>query len=431
MTRVRRFGRDAFRSLHQRNFRLYFVGQIVSVSGTWMQGLAQAWLVLELTGSGVALGITTALQFLPMLLLGGFGGVIADRFDKRRLLLGTNAAAALLAVALGVLAAFDLAAVWNVYVLALLLGFVNAIDNPARQTFVLEMVGPENLQNAVSLNSVVMNAARVVGPGLGGLLIASVGVTLCFFVNAASYVAVIAALLMMDSRSLIRTPTVARRSGQLREGYRYVWSTPELRTLLLMMATIGTLAFNFHVILPLLATRELGAGAGAFGGLTSVLGAGAVIGGLSTATLTSISYRRLLWLAGLLGVSILAVAVAPTLPLVVVTLFVMGVAAFAFIATANATLQLTATAEMRGRVMALYAIAFLGTTPIGSPLVGWIAEQFGPRVALAVGGVATLVATDLARRALRRHRRAERADAGDAAVGASVAIDQESVARVA
>jgi len=431
VTRVRRFGRDAFRSLRQRNFRLYFIGQIVSVSGTWMQGLAQAWLVLELTGSGVALGITTALQFLPMLLLGGFGGVIADRFDKRRLLLATNGAAALLAIALGVLAAFDLAAVWNVYVLALLLGFVNAIDNPARQTFVLEMVGPENLQNAVSLNSVVMNAARVVGPGLGGLLIAGVGVTLCFFVNAASYVAVITALLLMDTRALVRTPTVARRRGQLREGYRYVWSTPELRTLLLMMATIGTLAFNFHVVLPLLATRELGAGAGAFGGLTSVLGAGAVIGGLSTATFTSISHRRLLWLAAVLGVSILAVAAAPTLPLVVLTLFVMGVAAFAFIATANATLQLTAVAEMRGRVMALYAIAFLGTTPIGSPLIGWIAEQFGPRVALAVGGVATLIATEFARRSLRRQHRDADAPGSGPIERAVPDVLEETVARVA
>jgi MFS family permease len=402
MTRVRRLGRDTFRSLRQRNFRLYFAGQIVSVSGTWMQGIAQAWLVLDLTGSGVALGVTTALQFAPMLLLGGFGGVIADRFDKRHLLLATNTAAAILAVALGVLVAADLAAVWNVYLLALLLGFVNAVDNPARQTFVLEMVGPANLQNAVSLNSVVMNVSRVVGPAIGGLLIASVGLTACFFVNAASYLAVLGALAAMDVGALLPTPTVERRRGQLVEGYRYVWSTPELRALLLMMAAIGTIAFNFNVVLPLLATRDFGTGAGGFGALTAVLGAGAVVGALSTASLRTVSYPRLCALAGVLGVSILAVAAAPTLPLVVVALFAMGVAAFAFVSSANSTLQLTAAPEMRGRVMALYAIAFLGTTPIGSPAVGWIAEAGGPRTALAVGGLVSLVAAAAAARALGR-----------------------------
>ena len=396
MTRVRRFGRDAFRSLRIRNYRLYFVGQIVSVSGTWMQGIAQAWLVLRLTGSGVSLGITTALQFAPMLVLGGWGGVVADRLDKRRLLIATQVAAASLALTLGLIAGLGAARVWNVYLLAFLLGVVNVFDNPARQTFVLEMVGREDLQNAVSLNSVVMNSSRVVGPAIGGMLIATVGLTVCFFVNAASYLAVIAALLAMDGSALMRLPTVARARGQLREGYRYVWSDRALRTPLLLMAVIGTLAFNFHVLVPLLATREFGTGAGGFGGLTAVLGAGAVVGGLSVSTLRTVSYRRLIVLAGLLGVTILASAAAPTLELEVVALFVMGAAAFAFVATANTTLQLTAAPEMRGRVMALYAIAFLGTTPIGSPLVGWIAEVAGPRVAIAVGGVATLAATAVA-----------------------------------
>jgi MFS family permease len=229
--------------------------------------------------------------------------------------------------------------------------------------------------------------------------------------NAASYLAVLAALLAMDVRALVPTPTVDRRPGQLVEGYRYVWSTPELRTLLLMMAAIGTASFNFNVVLPLLATREFGTGAGGFGALTAVLGAGAVVGGLSTATLRTVSYTRLCTLAGALGVSIVGVAAAPTMPLLVVALFLMGLVAFAFVSSANSTLQLTSAPEMRGRVMALYAIAFLGTTPIGSPIVGWIAEVAGPRSALAAGGFVSLLAAAAAFRALRRRAPARAAAA--------------------
>jgi predicted MFS family arabinose efflux permease len=278
------------------------------------------------------------------------------------------------------------------YVFSVLLGFVNVIDNPARQTFVMEMVGREELPNAVGLNSVVMNSSRVVGPAIGGIVIESVGLAPCFFFNAVSYLAVLLALWMMRADQLRPVAIVPRAKGQLREGFRYVWSDRMVRTPLLMMAVIGTLAFNFQVVIPLISTDTFGLGAGGFGGLTSAMGAGAVLGGLAAASRRGVSYRRLLGLTYAMGVSILLAAVAPTLATEVVALFVMGAASFAFIATANTTLQLTARPEMRGRVMALYAIAFLGSTPVGSPIVGWICAVWGPRVGFAIGGVAAIVA---------------------------------------
>jgi MFS family permease len=405
MTRVKRLGRDTFASLRNRNYRLYFTGQTISVSGTWMQGLAQAWLILKLThNNGTALGVVTALQFLPMLLFGVWGGVIADRYDKRRLLFGTQIAAGALALTLGIIVSAGAAAVWNVYLMSFLLGFVNMIDNPARQTFVLEMVGRDQLQNAVSLNSVVMNSARVVGPAVGGLLIEFFGVGPCFYINAASYIAVIVALRMMDTTQLHRMPTVARAKGQLRAGLRYAWSERMVRTPLIMMAVIGTLAFNFQVVIPLMATKVYDTAAGGFGVLLAVMGAGAVFGGLSMATRKGVSYRRLLTLSTIMGVMILLASIAPTIGAEAVALFAMGASSFAFIAVANTTIQLTAAPEMRGRVMSLYAIAFLGSTPIGGPIVGWISQQWGPRVGFAIGGVAALAATAWAAWTLLRYR---------------------------
>ena len=404
MTRVRRLGTATFSSLRNRNYRLYFIGQIISVSGTWMQRLAQSWLILALTHSGVALGVEAGLQFLPMLLFGAWGGVIADRVDKRRLLYATQVAAGLLALMLGLIVSLHAAAVWNVYLLSVVLGFVNVFDNPARQTFVLEMVGRDELQNAVALNSVVMNSSRIIGPAVGGVIIALIGLAPCFYLNAASFVAVLIALAMMDASKLQRVPTVPRAKGQLRAGFRYVWSDRMVRTPLLMMAVIGTLAFNFSVVIPLIATNVFHQGAGGFGFLTSVLGAGAVVGALAAASRKGISYRRLVGLAVAMGISILAAAVAPSLALEIAALFIMGAASFAFITTANTTIQLTTRPDMRGRVMALYAIAFLGSTPVGSPIVGWISQQFGPRIGFAVGGVAALVAAAVAAVSLERVR---------------------------
>jgi len=393
MTRVRRLGRDTFLSLRNQNYRRYFIGQIISVSGTWMQGFAQAVLILRLThNNGTALGLVTAFQFLPMLLLGAWGGVLADRFDKRKLLYGTQIAAGILALALGIIVSTGAAAVWNVYLMSVLLGFVNVVDNPARQTFVLEMVGREQLQNAVSLNSVIMNSSRIVGPAIGATLIETVGFAACFYINAASYIAVIIALTMMNTSLLFRLPRVERAKGQLREGLRYAWSERMVRTPLLMMAVIGTLAFNFQVVIPLIAAKTFRTGAGGIGFLLAIMGAGAVVGGLSVATRRGVSYRRLITLATVMGIAILAAAAAPTLATEAIALFAMGASAFAFIAVANTTIQLTAAPEMRGRVMALYAIAFLGSTPIGGPIIGWVSQQFGPRVGFAIGGIAALLA---------------------------------------
>jgi MFS family permease len=405
MTRARRLGHDTFASLHNRNYRLYFVGQTISVSGTWMQQLAQAVLILKLTNkSGTALGILTALQFVPMLVFGAWGGVIADRFDKRRILFGTQIAAGVLALAMGIIVTAGAAQVWNVYLLSFLLGFVNVVDNPARQTFVLEMVGRDDLPNAVSLNSVVMNSSRVVGPAIAGVLIAAFGIAPCFYVNAASYVAVLVALSMMDTSLLHRLPTIERAKGQLREGFRYAWSEPLVRVPLLMMAVIGTFAFNFQVVIPLIATKTFDAGAGGIALLLSSMGAGAVLGGLSVASRRGVSYKRLITLAMTMGVMILVAAAAPSLATEAVAMFAMGASAFAFIAVANTTIQLTSAPEMRGRVMALYAIAFLGSTPIGGPIIGWISQQYGARIGFAIGGIAALIAASLAGRSLLRYR---------------------------
>ena len=281
---MREAGRRTFRAISVRNYRLYFTGQVISVSGTWMQTVSQAYLILfPLHGTGVDVAIATSLQFLPLLLLGPFGGLIADRLDKRKVLYATQGTAGILALILGVLVVSHSVSLWEVYALAAGLGFVNLFDNPARQTFVSEMVGLDLLPNAVSLNSVLMNSARVIGPAIGGVLIITVGVATCFFLNAASYAAVIVALAMMRAAELYRRPGVARAKGQVREGLRYVWSTPDLKMPLLAMAVVGVFAFNFTVTLPLLAKFTFHGGGGLYSWFMVAMGAGAVAGGLFTA----------------------------------------------------------------------------------------------------------------------------------------------------
>ncbi|HEX5630311.1 MAG TPA: MFS transporter, partial [Acidimicrobiia bacterium] len=302
-----------FSSLRIPNYRLYFIGQVISLSGTWMQGVAQAWLVLEITGSGTALGLVSSLQFLPVLLFGPLGGVIADRFDKRRVLYCTQLVAASLALILGIIVATDVVELWMVYVLAACLGFVYVVDNPTRQTFVHEMVGSENLTNAVSLNSVVVNVARVIGPGLAGTLIIAVGLAPCFFINAASFIAVFVALALMDPTKIHRGVRSTRRPGQLREGLRYVRSTPEVLVPLLMMGVVGTLAYEFQVVLPLLARFTFEGDAGTYGTLSALMGLGAVIGGLATASAGRRPATALSRTAIVFGLLHLAAAVMPTL----------------------------------------------------------------------------------------------------------------------
>jgi MFS family permease len=392
MGRFRRALDRTFRSLRVRNYRLYFVGQTISLTGTWMQSVGQAWLVLQLTGSGVALGATAALQFLPVLVAGPWGGLIADRVDKRKLVIGTQAAAGTLALTLGLLTAFDVVRLWMVLVLAVLLGVVNLVDMPARQSLVFEMVGPADVANAVSLNSVVVNAARVVGPAIAGLLIATVGIAPAFLVNGVSFLAVIAGLLMMRADEIQRTAPIPRGPGQLREGLRYVWSHPELRTPLLLMAVVGTLAYNFSVVLPLFASETFRAGARGFGGLFSVMGAGAVLGGLVVAARARATPMLQAGAAIAFGAAIGVAAVSPTLGVAAAAMLPVGVASSAFIATSNSLLQLGATPEMRGRVMALFSVTFLGSTPIGGPIIGWVAERFGARDALGLAGLATAIA---------------------------------------
>ena len=395
MTAFRGAVHQTFSSLRIRNFRLYFTAQLISVSGTWMQSVAQAWLVLHLTGSGVDLGIVVGLQFLPMLLLGPFGGLVADRTNKRRLLYATQSAGGLLALVLGILVVTDSVELWQVYLLAGLLGMVNLFDNPARQTFMIEMVGRDDLPNAVSLNSVVMNVSTCRRPGH----------------RRRGHHRLRPGRLLLRQRRLLRggadrsrhdagrrappDPPVERAKGQVRDGFRYVWRTPALRNVLIAVAVIGIFAYNFTVTLALLAKDTFGGGAGAYAMLTSCMGAGAIVGGLFAAHRARPTPRLLQVLALVFGGLLAAVALAPTLLAADLLIVLMGAASIGFIATANATLQLTADPAMRGRVMALYAMAFLGTTPIGAPLVGAIAQWTSPRVAMMTGAVATVAAAGL------------------------------------
>jgi MFS family permease len=391
-----------FSSLRVPNYRLYFTGQVISLSGTWMQRVAQSWLVLELTGSGTALGVVSALQFLPLLLLGPLGGVLADRYDKRRVLFATQAAPAVLAAILGLLITTHVVTVWMVYVLAVALGFVQVVDNPTRQTFIHEMVGPDELTNAVSLNAVVVNVARVIGPGLAGALIVSIGLAPCFYINGLSYAAVIIALALMNPDRLLRAPVQGRRRGQLRDGLRYVRNTPEVLVPLLMLAIVGTLAYEYQVVLPLLAKFTFGGNAGTYATMSALMGTGAVAGGLATAAGGRRPATSLAWTAIVFGTIQTLTSMAPTLLITYATMVLLGAASIRFLALGNATLQLASEPAMRGRVMALWAVAFLGSTPIGGPIVGWVGEHIGARFALGVGGVATLASGVLAYRALAR-----------------------------
>lgn len=402
MTAVRRFSSRTFAALAIPNYRRYYAGQAVSLVGTWMQTIAQGWLLLTLTGSGTALGLLVAVQMTPILLLGPYGGVIADRVDKRRLLLAVQAGMGTLALILGVLTATGAVQVWHVFVLAGVLGLLTAFDNPTRQSFVLEMVGPDDLRNAVSLNSVLVNAARAVGPAVAGILIATVGVSVCFLVNAVSYLAVLASLATLDRAGLRPTPPQERSPGQLRAGLRYVRATPGLAIPLAMMALIGTLAYEFQVVLPIVARETFAGGPEVYGFMTAAMGAGAVIAGLVVAGTGRTGVRAVIIAAAAFGVAILLAAAAPNLPVELVALTIVGGCSVTFIAIGNTTLQLAARPEMRGRVMGLWAVAFLGTTPIGGPIAGFVAERAGGRAGLLLGGVACLVAAAAGAWALRR-----------------------------
>lgn len=387
--------RRTFASFEFRNFRLFIFGQGLSMCGTWMQVIGVSWLVLKLTHSGTQIGFVVAAQFLPILLLGVWGGVVADRFDKRRTLYFTQTAAGLLALVLGLLVISGHIHLWMVYALAAGLGLVTVIDSPTRQTFVIEMVGRERLKNAVTLNSTIVNGARIIGPSIAGVLILTVGIGQCFLINAASYIAVLIALAMMDKSELHATPRSERVRGQIRAGLRYVWGVPRLRSTLIMMFIIGTFAYEFPVILPLFATVTLHGNASTYAALTAAMGIGSVAGGLYAASRNSIGQKQLIWTAVLFGCGILLAAAVSGLVAPIIVLGLVGALSVLFISVGNTTLQLTSDPTMRGRVMSLWTIAFLGTTPIGGPIIGAIADHTNPRVGLAAGGVSALLAAGL------------------------------------
>jgi MFS family permease len=415
MRRLRLRPAQMVSSLRRRNYRLFFFGQLVSVAGTWMQTVAQSFVVLDLTHSGTQLGLTSAARFLPMFLFGPIGGVFADRMDRKRVLYLTQSLSALLAAVFAVTVATHSIRLWIVYVLAIALGFVNVFDNPARQSFISEMVPAQDLPNAVTLNSVAMNMARVFGAALGGVIAAAIGLALCFTCNALSFAAVLVSLAAMRTSELFPAKRVTRQKGQVRQGLHYVRSTPELLIPLVMIAVIGTLAWEFQVSLPLMASKVFHGGAASYGVMASVMGGGAVVGGLISAARSRPRARALCLAAVGWGIAILAAAVAPSMALELAALVFVGYGSITFNALAKTTLQLAARPEMRGRVMALWALAWLGSTPIGGPIVGWAGQATGARWALVIGGVATLACGVLALPALTR---IDRRAAGQPAPGA-------------
>jgi MFS family permease len=402
VTRVRRAGALTFAALQVPNYRRYYGGQAISMIGTWMQMTAQAWLVLTLTHSSTALGVVIALQTLPVLLLAPYGGVIADRVDKRRLMVLLQSAMGVQALALGLLTVTGVVRVWEVGALAVLLGLNNAFESPARQSFMLELVGAAHLRNAVTLNSVLVNVARTVGPAVAGILIATLGDGVCFLANAASFVAVVFSLLTMDRLALSPTVPAPRARGQLREGLRYVRERPQLAIPLLMMAAVGCLTYEFQVSLPVMASRGLHAGATGFGFMTAAMGVGAVCGGLLVAALGKTGLRPLVLAASAFGVTMGLAALAPSLGFELVALAFAGGASISFMSTGNSTLQLGAAPEMRGRVMALWFVAFQGSTPVGGPIVGWVMAVLGARAGLGLGAITCAVVAVLGAAALRR-----------------------------
>lgn len=421
--RWREASRETFRSLQIRNFRLFFAGQLVSQVGNWLALVAQTLLVLELTDSGVALGVLAASQFGPVLLLGPWAGLVADRSDKRRLLLIVQAIAMLQSFALAALVFSGDPPVWSVYLVALVGGVTVAFDNPARRSFVVEMVPAADMQNAVSLNSTLMTGSRVVGPALAGLLISTVGFGWAFLTDGLSYIAVLVALGMMRTAELHPAPVTPKAKRQVREGLRYARSVPELWVPLVMMAVVGMLAYNFQTVFPIYATRSLGGTGTTFTLLFSVVSVGSLVGALRTARRTSIDVRGVAVAALGYGAAMALMAVAPNQWVAFVFALYLGVASITFLVASTSIVQIESAPEMRGRVLALQALLFIGSTPIGGPIVGWIAERLGARYAVALGALAAFGAGMWGLAVTRRT--AEVAAGGRPARAGSVGIDTD------
>ena len=400
------FSRRTFSSLAIRNYRLYFYGQAISQTGSWAQTIAQGLLVLMLTGSGTALGVVTALQTIPVLFFGVWGGVLVDRYSKRRLLYITQSAGGLVSLLIGVLVITDSIQLWMVFVSAFANGLIKVVDLPARQTFVREMVGNDHLVNAVSLNSMTINLARVIGPAAAGILAATVGIGECFILDGLSFGAVIYMLWLMREDELKPAKRITRARGQMRAGWDYVHHEPVIRNILIMMTIIGTFTYEFTVTLPLLAEFTFMNGAAGYAALTSAMGVGAVIGGLYVAGRSRGSSAKLVSIAAMFGTAVVLVAISPTFALAVLGMVVVGFFSISFTSLANSTIQLASRPDMQGRVMSFWSMSFLGTTPIGGPIMGAIGEHAGARAALFLGGLAAFVAAGVGLYTMSLQRRA-------------------------
>jgi MFS family permease len=425
VARAKGAARETFASLQHRNFRLFFTGQFISQVGNWLTLVAQTLLVLDLTDSGIALGVLAAAQFGPILVLGPWAGLVADRSDKRRLLLVVQTVAMGQSFLLAALAFSGEPPVGAIYAVAVLGGVCMAFDNPARRSFVVDMVDPDRINNAVSLNSALMTSSRVVGPALAGLLVSTVGFGWAFLGDGLSYLAVIAGLWMMRTSELRAAPVTPRGRGQVRAGLRYVRSEPELFVPMAMLAVIGTLSYNFQTVFPLFVTRDLGSSDAVFTALFSVVSVGSLIGALVTARRREIGVRQVGLAAVGYGVAMAAMALAPNVAVALALGVVLGLASISFIVSSTAIVQLRSAPEMRGRVLAIQAMLFLGSTPVGGPIVGWVAEQFGARYSVGLGAAAALLAGAWGLAAARR----------DATLGADVpevvAADADPEAMVA
>lgn len=384
-----------FASLYITNYRRYFLAQLCSIIGTWMQLIALPWLVYEETSSGTTLGLIVAAQSLPVLLLAPYGGVVVDRMDTRRLLIFTQSAQGAMALVLGVLTLAHVVRIWMIVPIALGYGLAQAFDNPARQSVVMELVGSADVRNAISLNSVTINIARAVGPAIAAGVIATIGVSDCFLINAASFASVIFVLITIDRASMGKVEPQTRGRGQLRLGLAYVRRTPELYTPLIMMALIGTLAYNYPVTLLLMAKQVFQGDATTYSALTIALGSGAVLSGLWVAARGKVGLAACALATGEYAATTLLASFAPNLPVALIALFVSGLGYVAFNSIGNSTLQLACEPSMRGRVMGLWTVAFQGSTAVGSPVVGFLGQDLGARWSLAVGALAAWVATGI------------------------------------
>ncbi|WP_165986289.1 MFS transporter [Streptomyces sp. YIM 98790] len=378
---------STFSSLRIRNYRIHFIGSTVSNIGTWMQRIAQDWLVHTLTGSATAVGATVALQFLPMLLFGLYGGVLADRLDKRKLLLCTQSVMGLIGITLAVLTFTGEVRVYHVYALAFALGLATVADNPARQTFVSELVGPALLPNAVSLNSASFQSARIIGPAVAGVLITAVGSGWAFLYNGLSFLAPVTGLLLMRTAELFPTERAPRRKGQLREGLAHVRARPELLWPIVLVGFVGTFGFNFPIWLVAFTDRVFHSGAGTYGLLNTLMAVGSLAGALLAAKRGSRRMRFTVACAGLFGLLLAAASGAPFFWVFAALMVPLGLIGMTFMISANTSLQMAADPAVRGRVISLYMMVFLGSTPVGAPLLGWITDTYGPRIGLLSGGV--------------------------------------------